>query len=141
MLPHYRVPGRLVIELRDIVDIANDLSTEEDLRRLIEPYAAETAHGARPGVLDPGVPDPDAQAPGGVVVVDVHASLITAAGLRVVQRARQSALHGGAGFRVVARRPLAYKAVRVTELHKVFGLTDVLPGPAPAPVPGPAPQT
>ncbi|NBM16800.1 STAS domain-containing protein [Streptomyces sp. GC420] len=92
-LSHYQVADRLVVEVTDVIDIANDHEVGSCLRGLLD----------RRGTSE--------------LVVDLHGCIVTATGLRVLLQTQRVARARGLAMCAVAAHPLARKVFRITHLH------------------------
>ncbi|MFI6345633.1 STAS domain-containing protein [Streptomyces sp. NPDC050560] len=104
--------GRLVCELHDIIDLDNESAIAAALFRRVVGSTAP------------------------VVVVDVHSSLMTSNGLRVLLRLRALLLERGRVLWVVARQPMVRRVFRACRLDRTLrvvatpaAVRDHCPGP------------
>ncbi|MEN2417400.1 STAS domain-containing protein [Streptomyces rimosus] len=102
-LSTYRVADRLVIEVPEIIDIANN---------------HQMAEGLQEGLLH--APPADG------VVIDLRAPIITVAGLQTLLRCQRTARERGVTLSVAADRPMVRKAFRLTGVHRTIPLHSSL---------------
>ncbi|WP_199930807.1 STAS domain-containing protein [Streptomyces sp. CB02923] len=88
--PTYQAAGCLVVPVREIVDIANAARVRGDLTTVIRRCTPLR------------------------VVVDLHAAVLTRAGVEVLEAAHAVAVEDGKRLRVSARHPLAREVLRIT---------------------------
>ncbi|MFI0262658.1 STAS domain-containing protein [Streptomyces sp. NPDC017056] len=95
-LSNYHIADRLVIEVPEIIDIANTDQVAAGLQGLL-------------------------RAPGACrIVIDLRAPLITVAGLQTLLHCQRTARARGMTLSVAADRPMVRKAFRLTGVHRTI---------------------
>ncbi|MFD7661117.1 STAS domain-containing protein [Streptomyces sp. NPDC059788] len=95
-LSNYRIADQLVIEVPEIIDIANTGQVAAGLQGLLR---APEASG---------------------VVIDLRAPIITVAGLQTLLRCQRTARERGMTLSVAADRPMVRKAFQLTGVHRAI---------------------
>ncbi|MFH8409126.1 STAS domain-containing protein [Streptomyces sp. NPDC018019] len=95
-LPNYHIADRLVIEVPEIIDIANNHQMAAGLQGLLRAPAADG------------------------VVIDLRAPIITVAGLQTLLRCQRTARERGVTLSVATDRPMVRKAFRLTGVHRTI---------------------
>ncbi|MFH8347450.1 STAS domain-containing protein [Streptomyces sp. NPDC018045] len=101
-LSNYHIADRLVIEVPEIIDIANTGQVAAGLQGLLR--------------------EPEANG----VVIDLRAPIITVAGLQTLLSCQRTAREHGVTLSVAADRPMVRKAFRLTGVHRTIPLHSSL---------------
>ncbi|GAA2499844.1 anti-sigma factor antagonist [Streptomyces gobitricini] len=103
--PCYRLNiDHVVIELHEVIDFHAEDAAERELRTVMSHSGART------------------------VIIDVHSPLVTAGLVNVLLRVHRAARGGGVVLCVVARRPLARKVFRISQVCRILLVAATLPG-------------